>query len=64
MIKPTYDELLELCKDTWTMLEYGANSIDFSNGNVYNGMDEGDVLGWQFYAKLQEKVKKWRILSS
>ncbi len=61
MKKPTYDELKRLCKDTWQMLELGAK-IDFSNGNNYAGVDEGDVLGWQYYNHLLDKVKKWQIL--
>lgn len=57
----SYEDLWELCRDTWMMLEH-ATSIDFSNGNVYAGVDEGTVRGWEFYNKLKEKAIKWRIL--
>ena len=47
--------LSELLRDTWMMLWHAAN-IDFSNGNVHNGMDEGDVRGWEYYHDLENKL--------
>jgi len=50
-------ELEEVLKDTWMMIEH-ATEIDFSNGNVYAGVDEGDVLGWKYYHELRKKVEE------
>ena len=46
-----------LLKDTWLMI-HDATNIDFSNGNVYAGVDEGHQAGWAFYAKLQKRAEK------
>lgn len=33
-------------------------SIDFNNGNVHNGYDEGDVIGSEWYREIMEKCRK------
>jgi len=49
------DELKALLRDTWMML-WHATDIDFSNGVVHQGVDEGDVRGWEFYHDLEQKL--------
>ena len=54
-------ELRQLLKDTWMMLDHAAN-IDFSNGNVHSGIDEGSVRGWEFYHDLRKKVEELGLI--
>lgn len=51
------EKLRQLLKDTWMMMEH-ATRIDFSNGIVHNGIDEGNVRGWEFYENLRKKVRE------
>ena len=60
-MKKKEERLSQLLKDTWIMMEH-ATRIDFSNGNVHNGIDEGNVRGWEFYEDLRKKVKELGLL--
>ena len=55
------EELRQLLKNTWMMMEHAAR-IDFSNGNVHAGQDEGNVRGWEMYENLRKKVRELGLL--
>jgi len=59
--KHPLSKVRKLLHDTWIMIE-NATKIDFSNGNVYMGSDEGNVRGFEFYEKLKKQVEELELI--
>lgn len=50
--------LESLLRDVWFLLEVVSPYIEFNNGVVHMGRDEGDVVGWKMYDEYLEKTLK------
>ena len=50
--------LESLLRDIWFLLEVAPAHIDFNNGVVHMGRDEGDVVGWKMYDEFLKKTLK------
>ena len=49
--------LIEVLYEVDNFFNWGGFDIDFSNGNVCNGVDEGDVMGNKAWVALTEQIK-------
>lgn len=58
LVKKNHIEIQNLRAVLAEALDWLENApISYSNGNTYNGFDEGDVIGGQMHDKLVEKIK-------
>jgi len=51
-------ELIDALEDVQALFDWGDFKIDFSNGIVMNGIDEGDIKGNNALNKILDKVDK------
>ena len=41
-------------------LEWFDNAqVDYKNGNVFNGVDEGEYYGWKAHKEIRDNNSKW-----
>lgn len=56
--KEINQQLLETLKEVDNFFNWGGFDIDFSNGNICNGIDEGDVLGNNAMVALIDQIQQ------